>query len=181
MNKISKVLGLVFFVLLTGCHATNFHRATLQLDKEKSTVLKNDTHENVFLLLEDELENTNHIIYLYLPNYIAVSKVTVCLLYDVDNNNYYRVFISPEEEITTEKIENVSSKYEFFVLGEYLDKKYDYLQNLNKKYYTSLGSTENRIYEIDLKRKKYSFFRFFNFPFANGKPYDGKEVIDDWL
>ena len=180
MNKIVRILSLVFFVILFGCGTTNFYRTTMYLDKEESTVLKNNINERVFLLLKDELKDTSHIIYLYLPDYMAVSKMTVCLLYDVDNKNYYRFFIDPDSEITVEEAQSVENKYEFFVLKKYMEKKYDYLQNLNKEYYTSLGSTENRIYEIDLKRKKHSFFRFFNFPFAKGKPYDGKEVIEKW-
>ena len=181
MGKEIKIIGIVLIILLSGCKSNNFYKAvsSMRLDKtSKVSTLFDNKQKNVFTQLSKELKNTNHIIYLYMPNYTSLSRMTKGFIYDIDNKQYISIIFEGENAIV-KKIEYPIDSYEAFILENYLDKKYEYLQNLYKNYAASSGASENVIYDIDLKQKKYTQFSFFNFIFLDGKPYDGMDPIED--
>ena len=173
-KEIKIITSIVLIILLSGCQSNRFYKTVRTLKFEKtskySRLFDND-QKRIFTKLKKELKNTNHIIYLYMPDYKAMSREDRGFIFDVDNGDYFSIIFGKDNAIV-EKTEYPKDSYEAFALEKYLDKKYEYLQNLYKDYVSPLGAAENTIYDINLKEKKYTQLSFYNFPFLDGKPSD---------
>ena len=170
---INKYILISICFIFLGCSTPKFYSELKSTYKDK----KIDTREDKEVLkkLKAELNNSSHIIYVYMPGYTATSDMTRGFIYDVDNAQYYNIIFNGGKDIDISETEYQKETYEIFVIEKYLIGEYEYLKKLNEKYFTSKGKTTNTIYDINLKTNEYKRFVFYNFPFDNGKPSDGME------
>ena len=170
---INKYILISICLLFLGCTTPKFYSELKSTYNGKKTDTRED--KEVLKKLKTELNNSSHIIYVYMPDYTAASDMNRGFIYDVDNAQYYNIIFNEGKNIDISKTEYPKGTYEIFIIEKYLIGEYDYLKKLNEKYFTSKGKTTNTIYDINLKTNEYKRFVFYNFPFEDGKPSDGMQ------
>jgi hypothetical protein len=175
-------------LLLLSCGSSKFYRKTMDKSFNDTIDYNIDEYRGlIFSSLKNELKNSNHIIFHFVPTNIEYSKEFSALVYDVTNNKKYSL-TTPYDKPTELKIDLITefdNNTHKYIITKYLNGEIDYILWLATQTDQSGLIPIHALYDIDLEGVsiRYVYRDFFDYndpaiPFLETE--FGKKAMENW-